>query len=66
MSQYDTVLKHLRTRGSLTSYAAFKKYRITRLAARIAELEGDGHLINDCWVHRNGKRFKSYSLVEAA
>lgn len=64
MSQNAQVLKHMRERGSLTTLLAFTRYGVTRLSARILELEKDGHLFNDCWVTRNGKRFKSWSLVE--
>ena len=66
MSQNDTVLSHLRTRGSITTFIAFKRYQITRLAARIGQLERKGHLINHTPISRRGKQYVSYSLVEAA
>lgn len=64
MTQQQQILKHLRTRGCITTFIAFKQYRVTRLAQRIAEIERDGHLINRAWVSRNGKRYVAYSLVE--
>lgn len=63
-TQKRAVLKYLRTRGSITTYTAFRALKITRLTARIPELRKQGHLINDVWVKRNGKRFKAWSLVE--
>lgn len=62
-TQYEAVLSHLRSRGSLTSLLAFKRYRITRLARVIGELKDRGFLFNTCTVERNGKRYASYSLV---
>lgn len=62
-SQNVRLMQHMRNRGSITSMMAFKRYAITRLAARIDDLERDGHLINSVWVQRNGKRYKAYSLV---
>lgn len=64
MKQNDTILKHMRERGSITTMIAFKRYGITRLSARILELSRS-HLINGVAVHRKGKRYKAYSLVEA-
>lgn len=64
MSQNAQILKHLRTRGSITTLIAFKQYGICRLAARILDLEREGHLINRAQVSRNGKRYVAYSIVE--
>jgi hypothetical protein len=63
-SQKRAVLKYLRTRGSITTWTAIKELKITRLPARIPELRKQGYLINDAWVQRNGKRYKTWSLVE--
>lgn len=62
-SQNETILKHLRTRGSITTWVAIKLYKITRLARVIGDLEGDGHLINHTPIIRKNKRFVAYSLV---
>lgn len=63
MSQNDQILRHLRNSGSITTLIAFRRYGVTRLAQRIQEIERN-HLINRCWVSRNGKRYVAYSLVE--
>ena len=42
MTQKEEVLKHIKKYGSITSWDAFANYRITRLSARIADLEADG------------------------
>lgn len=65
MSQNAQVLEHLRKHGSITTLIAFQRYAITRLPARIPELEKQGHLFNDIWIKRNGKRYKAWSLVQA-
>jgi hypothetical protein len=65
---YDTqkalILKHLRTRGSITTLIATKHYQCFRLSQRIIELERDGYLINHTPVHKNGRRYMAYSLIE--
>lgn len=42
MTQKETVLKHMKKFKSITTWDAFMEYRITRLSARIADLEADG------------------------
>jgi len=56
------VLRHLQTRGSLTTLTAFGRYGICRLSERIRELEQDGYLIIRLPVRRHGKRYMSYYL----
>lgn len=63
-TQKQQVLRHLRTRGSISTFVAFNRYNITRLSERVRELERDGHLINHCRVTRNKRTFVAYSLVE--
>lgn len=63
-TQKSLVLNHLRTRGSITTLIATKRYQCFRLSQRIIELERDGHLINHVPISRNGRRYMSYSLVE--
>ena len=63
-TQNAMVLKHLKQRGSITTFTAFQRLHITRLPARIPELRKQGYAINDVWVHRNGKRYKAWSLVQ--
>ena len=45
LTQKEEVLKHIKKYGSITSWDAFANYRITRLSARIADLEADGYQI---------------------
>lgn len=65
---YDTqkamILKHLKTRGSITTLIATKQYQTFRLSQRIIELERDGYLINHTPVSKNGRRYMAYSLVQ--
>lgn len=65
-TQKRQVLRHMKSRGSITTFIAFDRYLVTRLSERIRELEADGFLINKCPVHRNGKHYKAYSLVGVA
>ncbi len=41
-SQNTIILQHLRTKGSLTTLEAAKRYAITKLPNRISELEEKG------------------------
>lgn len=45
MSQNEQILDHLRRYGTITPMQAIKRYRITRLAARIYDLERQGYVI---------------------
>jgi Helix-turn-helix domain len=63
-SQLGQLLHHLRHFGSITTLFAFEQYKICRLAARIAELEADGFLINHTRVQKRGRSYVAYSLVE--
>ena len=63
LTQKQQVLRHMRQHGSITTFIAFKRYKITRLSERIRELEMDGHVINKPLVRRGGKTFTVYSLV---
>ena len=65
MTQKETVLEHLRTHGTITSWEAIQKYRITRLSAIIGFLKDDGHKI-DSEPKRSteGKSYSEYSMPE--
>ena len=63
-TQKQQVLNHLRSRGSITTLIATRQYQCFRLSERIRELERDGYLILHTPVHKRGRRFMSYSLVE--
>ena len=41
-SQSDIVVRHMNTHGSITTIEAFEKYGITRLAARIHDIQAEG------------------------
>lgn len=45
MKQTDRILKHLKTRGTITAASAMNLYGIYRLAARVKELKDQGHPI---------------------
>lgn len=45
LSQKEQVLKHMKKFKSITTWDAFMELRITRLSARIADLEADGYQI---------------------
>ena len=61
-SQNDTVLAHLQAGHSITSWEAIERWRITRLARCIQDLEELGHAIQSDWEASNGKRYKRYRL----
>lgn len=42
MTQCETVMKHMRERGGITTKEAYERYGITRLGARIYELKALG------------------------
>ena len=42
MTQKEIVLNEMKKAGSITSWDAITKHHITRLSARIADLEADG------------------------
>ena len=45
-SQRKKILEHLRNGNSITSFAAFDLFGITRLSAHIHKLREEGYLIN--------------------
>ena len=65
-TQIDTVRAHLMTGSSITTWDAYRLYRITSLAQRIHELRKSGLVIQSEMVTHNDKRFSLYWLDEAA
>jgi hypothetical protein len=63
-SQEDIILEHLQQNGSITSWEAITRYRITRISAHIHTLRGRGHDITTEWKTNNGKNFGIYSLAQ--
>lgn len=53
MTQYDKVLRHLKTFGSITPLEAFQEYAIMRLSAVVFDLRKDGYKIES--EHQTGK-----------
>lgn len=62
LSQDLKVLNHIQTKGSITSWEAIKRYRITRLSAMIYNLKKMGYAVKCQWENRNGKHYKRYYL----
>ena len=65
-TQIDTVRAHLMTGASISTWDAYRLYRITSLAQRIHELRKSGLVIQSEMVTHNDKRFSLYWLDEAA
>lgn len=64
MNQNKTVLQHMEKYGSISSYEAFDKYRITRLSARIHNLREEGYNIITENKVKNGTHYAVYRLEE--
>ena len=65
MSKIDSVLKHLKKKGHITSWEAIQLYRATRLADIIFQLKGRGHTINTVMLTSNGTRYAKYVMVKS-
>jgi hypothetical protein len=61
MSQLKTIKKHLLQKGSITSLEAFRRYKITRLSARIYDLREQGMRIKTIM---QGSEFESQSYAK--
>ena len=64
MSQTNQIFNHLR-RSPITPMQALEQYGCMRLAARIADLRGQGHPILTETVKRGKRRYARYRLVKA-
>lgn len=62
ITQGQTVLKHLKQYGSITSWEAITDYHITRVGAVIYELKRRGHSITSKRETNNGKFYTRYIL----
>lgn len=62
-SQCQTILKHIRKFGSITSWEGIKRYGITRVGARYWDLKEAGYPIKSELVRQRGKKFSRYSLA---
>lgn len=62
-TQCQVVLAHLKSIGPLTQWGAIRHYKITRLGARIWDLERAGYEIDSKWIRKGQKRFKEYAIA---
>jgi hypothetical protein len=60
MSKVDQVVKHLKTRGHITSWQAIQLYRATRLADIIFNLRSKGMEINTVMCVKGKERYARY------
>ncbi len=62
MTQVQTLIKHFKKGGKITSLEATVHFGITQLAARIKDIENKhGYIVKKKPVHKNKKRFIQYS-----
>lgn len=61
-TQCEQVLKHLRTRGTLTPIDALNEYGCFRLAARVKDLRDQGHDVVTIRESQGEKTFARYML----
>ena len=65
MTQAETVIRHIKSLGSISPQEAFRDYQITRLAARILDLKKAGYRIEtEMREHPlTGTRYARYTLM---
>jgi hypothetical protein len=61
-SQNAKILKHLKSGRSITAIEALELYGCFRLAARIANIEKKGFIIDSKYETRGGKTYSRYTL----
>mgnify|MGYP006285592291 FL=1 len=62
MTQTQNILNYLKSGKRLTPLEALKKFGCLRLAARIADLRGQGHTIWTDYITVKNKTFAAYKL----
>ena len=63
LAQRDVILKHLKTKGSISALEATSLYRIYRLAARINALRKSGvEIVTEMKSDMTGKRYARYHI----
>lgn len=62
-NQADTILEHLMVHGSITSWEAIQKYRITRLSAVIYDLKKMGYRIRTDFESNEETHWARYTLI---
>lgn len=65
MTQEKMVLEYMKTHKGITALGA-TRLGIMRLAARISDLRGEGHIIDTEIEKRNGKHYARYYLIKEA
>ena len=63
-SQNEQILQHLKRGRKITPIDALEKFGCFRLAARISDLRGQGHVISTENVTKDSKTFASYKLIK--
>ena len=65
MTQAETILRHIKSLGSISPQQSYRDYQITRLAARILDLKKAGYRIEtEMREHPlTGTRYARYTLV---
>ena len=64
MTQAARVLLYLKQNGSITTWQAIMELHITRLAAVINKLRGEGHNIETTVKTNKGTRWAEYTIKE--
>jgi len=63
MSQIEAIRAHLLKGKSITPIEALNKHGCFRLAAIIFNIRAEGFTVETEIVHRNGKKWASYTLI---
>lgn len=65
LSQNKRILAYLEDGNKISTFDAFTKFHVTRLASRIHDLRVAGYEINDEWAENEaGEKFKHYFLAQ--
>lgn len=63
MTQNETIKRHLLEHGFISTWEAIKNYKITRLSARIKEIEEEGFEFGRVWQSNKETRWVEYHLM---
>lgn len=64
MTQNDKVKRYILDHGFITTWDAFYQLQITRLSARIYEIEHEGVHFGRVWQEKDGMRWVEYHLPQ--
>ena len=64
MTQNESVKRYILDHGFITTWDAFYQLQITRLSARIYEIEHEGVQFGRVWQEKDGKRWVEYHLPQ--